>query len=100
MSTRSIPYNPVIFKIAVLLIVVVPLLATILAIRLLWERAVHWPELALLGILYTLTTIGVCVGYHRMLAHRSFQAHPVVKFVLLVLGSMARQGNSVEWAAT
>jgi hypothetical protein len=56
MSTRSIPYNPVIFKTVVLLIVVVPLLATALAIRLLWEHAGHWPEVALLAILYALTT--------------------------------------------
>ena len=100
MSTRSIPYNPIIFKTVVLVIVVVPLLATALAIRLLWERAVHWPELALLAILYILTTFGIGVGYHRMLSHRSFQAHPVVKFILLALGSVALQGNSLEWAAT
>ena len=100
MSTKSIPYKTVIFKSVVLLIVVVPLLSTVLAIKLLWEHAVHWPDLALLGTLYTLTTVGICVGYHRMLSHRSFRAHPVVRFVLLVLGSVALQGNSVEWAAT
>jgi stearoyl-CoA desaturase (delta-9 desaturase) len=100
MSTTSIPYNPVIFKIAVLVIVVVPLLATALAIKLLWDHAVHWSDLALLAIFYTLATVGVGTGYHRMVSHRSFQAHPAVKFVLLVLGSMSLQGNAVEWAAT
>lgn len=100
MSTRSMPYNPAIFKTIVLLVVVIPLLATALAIKLLWERAVHWPELALLAILYTLTTLGIGIGYHRMLAHRSFRAHPVIKCIVLIFGSMALQGNSLEWAAT
>ena len=100
MSTKSIPYNPIIFKTVVLLIVIVPLLATALAIVLLWEHAVHLPELLLLAAFYTLTTIGITVGYHRMLSHRSFRAYPTVRFILLVFGSMALQGNSVEWAAT
>jgi stearoyl-CoA desaturase (delta-9 desaturase) len=35
-----------------------------------------------------------------MLTHRSFQPHPVVKFIFLVLGSMAVEGPALEWAAT
>ncbi|HEY7973707.1 MAG TPA: acyl-CoA desaturase [Ktedonobacterales bacterium] len=89
-----------IYQTIVLLIVVVPLLATGLAVRLLWQRAVHWPDLALLAIMYTLVAIGVTVGYHRMLTHRGFTPHPAVKFVLLVLGSMALEGDAITWTAT
>jgi stearoyl-CoA desaturase (delta-9 desaturase) len=35
-----------------------------------------------------------------MLTHRSFRPHPVVKVLLLVLGSMAFEGPAIEWAAT
>jgi len=84
----------------VLLIVVVPFLATLFAIYLLWERAVHWSDLILLGAAYTLVVLGVGVGFHRMLTHRSFQAHPVIKVLLLVLGSMSLEGPALEWAAT
>jgi stearoyl-CoA desaturase (delta-9 desaturase) len=87
-------------KVYVLVIVIVPFLATLLAIRLLWERAVHWPDLALLLGMYTLVAPGMTVGYHRMLTHRSFQPHPVVKFVLLVLGAMGVEAPPIEWAAT
>src|SRR5438105_8564891 len=97
---KSLPYNPIVFKAVILVIVVLPLAATALAIRLLWLRAVHWPDLILLGTLYFLTILGIGLGYHRMLSHRSFRAHPVIKFILLVLGSMALQGSSIEWAAT
>jgi stearoyl-CoA desaturase (delta-9 desaturase) len=35
-----------------------------------------------------------------MLTHRSFRPHPVIKFLLLVLGSMALEGPALSWAAT
>lgn len=91
--------HPIVYKIAVLVAVIVPLLATVLAICLLWEHAVHWSDLALLATMYTLVTFGVTVGYHRMLTHRSFTCHPAIKFLLLVLGSMALEGYAIEWAA-
>ena len=88
------------YKAVVLIVVVVPLLATGLAIRLLWARAVHWSDLALLLTMYALVAFGVTVGYHRMLTHRSFRPHPVVKCLLLILGSMSVEGPALQWAAT
>ena len=88
------------YKAVVLLVVIGPLVATMFAIRLLWERAVHWPDITLMLVLYVLVALGVTVGYHRMLTHRSFQPHPVIKFLFLVLGSMALEGAAIEWAAT
>jgi stearoyl-CoA desaturase (delta-9 desaturase) len=88
------------FKVVVLLIVVIPFLATAFAVYLLWARAVHGSDLLLLGILYALTGLGLTVGYHRMLTHRSFRPHPVVKGLLLLLGSMAVEGPALPWAAT
>lgn len=88
------------YKVVVLVVVVVPFLATALAVRLLWAHAVHWSDLALLAAMYSLVALGVTVGYHRMLTHRSFRPHPVVKFILLVLGSMSIEGPALQWAAT
>ncbi len=89
-----------IYQTVILLVVIMPLLATGVAVWLLWQRAVQWSDLALLAIMYTLVAIGVTVGYHRMLTHRSFTPHPVVKFILLVLGSMALEGDAITWTAT
>lgn len=88
------------YKAGVLLAVVGPLVATVYAICSLWNRAIHWTDLALLLGMYTLTALGVTVGFHRMLTHRSFRPHPVIKFIFLVLGSMALEGAAVQWAAT
>ena len=87
-------------KAVVLVVVIVPLLATVLAIGLLWKRAVGWSDLVLLVTMYSLVALGVTVGFHRMLTHRSFRPHPVVKCVLLILGSMSWEGPALEWAAT
>ncbi|HEY6541564.1 MAG TPA: acyl-CoA desaturase, partial [Ktedonobacteraceae bacterium] len=89
-----------IYKAIVLVVVIVPLLATALAIGLLWQRAVHWSDIILLASMYSLVAFGVTVGYHRMLTHRSFRPNPVIKFLLLVLGSMSLEGPAIEWAAT
>ena len=102
---RSVPTyetfsNRTVVHAVAFVIVTVPLLGTVLAITLLWERAVHWPDLVLLAAMYALTMLGVSAGFHRMLPHRSFRPHPFLKFVLLVLGSMTVQGPALEWAAT
>ncbi|EFH89072.1 acyl-CoA desaturase [Ktedonobacter racemifer] len=88
------------YKSIVLLAVVGPLVATIYAIATLWQKAINATDLTLLLVMYSLVALGVTVGFHRMLTHRSFAAHPVVKFLLLVLGSMALEGPALEWAAT
>jgi stearoyl-CoA desaturase (delta-9 desaturase) len=88
------------YRAIVLAVVILPLAATGLAIWLLWQRAVSWRDLILLAVTYSLVALGVTVGYHRMLTHRSFVPHPVVKTLLLILGSMALEGDALQWAAT
>ena len=86
-------------KIVMLVVVVLPFLATLFAIWLLWQHAVNWTDIALLIAFNVLAGLGVTVGYHRMLTHRSFQPNPVVKFIFLVFGSMAVEGPALQWAA-
>jgi len=86
-------------KIVMLVVVVLPFLATLLAIELLWQSAVNWTDLALLIAFNVIGGLGVTVGFHRMLTHRSFQPHPIVKFIFLVFGSMAVEGPALQWAA-
>src|ERR671914_1092291 len=76
--------------------VVVPFLA---AIVLLWNSAVSATDLAILAVMYVLTGLGVTVGFHRMLTHRSFQAPKPLEYAFAVLGSMAVQGPVMAWVA-
>ncbi len=79
--------------------VIAPLIGTAYAIYQLWGRAVNATDIALMLTLYVLTALGITVGYHRMLTHRSFEANPVVRFFFLALGSMAMQGPADAWAS-
>jgi stearoyl-CoA desaturase (delta-9 desaturase) len=83
----------------VLGVVVVPFLATGVAIVQVWQWAVGWSDLILLVALYVPITLGVTTGFHRMLTHRSFRAHPAVRAALLICGSMVVQGPAITWAA-
>jgi stearoyl-CoA desaturase (delta-9 desaturase) len=79
--------------------VILPLLAFFAAIVLLWNSWVGWHDLALLAVLYVLTGLGITVGFHRMLTHRSFQTSPLVERTFAVLGSMAVQGSVIQWVS-
>jgi stearoyl-CoA desaturase (Delta-9 desaturase) len=82
-----------------LLAVAIPFVATIAAIVLLWNSVVSATDLAILAVMYVLTGLGITVGYHRMLTHRSFQAPKPVEYAFAVLGSMAVQGPVMAWVA-
>ena len=87
-------------RMIMLLMVLGPFAATLYAVLQLWQRAVVGVDLALLGIMYLLISLGVTVGYHRYLTHRSFKAPPWLKVCLLILGSMAVEGPALRWAST
>jgi stearoyl-CoA desaturase (Delta-9 desaturase) len=86
-------------KIANLGAMVVPFVATLAAIVLLWGQVVSWHDLALFAVMYVITAAGITVGYHRMLTHRSFRTHKPTEYVFASLGSMAVQGPVIAWVA-
>ena len=86
-------------RIVNLLGVVVPFVGVLIAIVLLWNRAVNPTDLAILVVMYLLTGAGVTVGYHRLLTHRAFQTHPWLERTFAVLGSMSVQGSVMDWVA-
>ena len=79
--------------------VVIPFLATLAAVLLLWNRVVSAADLAIAATMYLLTAIGITVGFHRLLTHRSFQTSKPLEYAFAVLGSMAVQGPVISWVA-
>jgi stearoyl-CoA desaturase (Delta-9 desaturase) len=51
------------------------------------------------GILYLISGLGITVGYHRMISHRSFRCPDWVKMVLLVAGGLALENSALKWGA-
>ena len=65
-----------------------------------WGSMLHWQDLVVLAITYTLTGLGITVGYHRLFTHRSFKTGRALRALFAVLGSMAVEGPVIEWVAT
>lgn len=85
---------------SMIIAVIAPFIGTLAAIFLLWNRLVGWSDIAILVVMYFINAIGITVGFHRMLTHRSFETHPLVRFLLLAGGSLGLQGDPLFWAST
>ena len=65
----------------------------------LWNRELHWRDIAIFLIMYVPIGLGVTVGFHRLLTHRSFRTSPWLGGLLGVLGTMAVEGPVISWVA-
>jgi stearoyl-CoA desaturase (delta-9 desaturase) len=81
-------------------IVVLPFLALGAVGTLLWGDFVHLSDIVLAVVLYTITGLGVTVGFHRGLTHGGYRAKRPVRIALAVAGSLSFQGDVVTWVAT
>ena len=71
----------------------------ILALEALLPANFSWRNLLVAFGLYVFTGLGITFGFHRLLTHRAFEAHPAVRFVAVLAGSLAFQGDPIEWVA-
>ena len=58
-----------------------------------------WVDWAMFGLLYTVTAMGITVGYHRLISHRSFNCPNWVKGCLLIAGGWALENSALKWAS-
>jgi stearoyl-CoA desaturase (delta-9 desaturase) len=91
--------HPIVDRVATGVMTVVPALALAWGVVAAWGGSLHWQDLVVFAISYLLTGIGVTVGFHRLLTHRSFATYPLARGVLAALGSAAAEGAVIEWVA-
>ncbi|MHC5026599.1 MAG: acyl-CoA desaturase [Planctomycetota bacterium] len=73
----------------------------LLALLVLLPSLFHWSGLVVLVVMFFLAgCLGVCLGYHRLLTHRSLRTSKVVEYALTVLGTMSFQGSPMQWVGT
>jgi stearoyl-CoA desaturase (delta-9 desaturase) len=87
-------------KIAVLVVVLLPFIGTIYAMTMLWQSYVGALDVSLMLIFYVLSGLGITVGFHRMLTHKSFETSRPVKAILMIMGCLALEGDPMTWAST
>lgn len=59
-----------------------------------------WKALGVTLVLHWLFgSIGICLGYHRLLTHRSFQVPKWLERTITLIGALALQGGPTFWVA-
>jgi len=75
-------------------------IASILGICWLYSQpGSHWGSWILAGVMLYATGLGITGGYHRLLSHKSFEAHPVIKVILTLLAGASFEGSARDWCS-
>lgn len=48
-------------------------------------------------VMYFATGLAITAGYHRLLSHKAYRAHPVIKFLYLFFGAGTFQNSALKW---
>lgn len=97
MAYNTSPRNQ---KLIALAIVALPLIGALTAFYFAWNTYFFPADVWLLVALYVITTMGVTIGYHRMLTHDGFKAPEWLRGLFLIAGCMAWEGYPLDWTAT
>lgn len=88
-----------------------------------WARGLEWPAVLWLGFVHLGTLaapfyftwyglflgaflawvtgcLGVCLGFHRLLTHSSFETYAPLRWFFALCGSLAGEGPPIMWVAT
>jgi stearoyl-CoA desaturase (Delta-9 desaturase) len=91
--------RPLAAHLSVYLFVAVPMLALLAAIPFAWGWGLSWLDIGLAAAGYTVTCLGVTVGFHRYFTHGAFKARRWLRVTMALVGSMAVQGPILHWVA-
>ena len=86
-------------KIVNLIAIATPFVGFLVAAIFFWGTLFNGVQLAIFGLMYFMTTIGVTIGYHRLFTHSSFKTSRCMTGILAAFGSMAVEGPVLQWVA-
>src|SRR5271165_934875 len=60
-----------------------------------------WPAFfTALGLYWMSMSLGIGMGYHRLLTHRAYKVPKWIEYFLTICGTMALEGGPIFWVAT
>ena len=92
LNTKKLNYTNIVFLSGIPLI---SILGTVYWIK---SGAFNLNTIILMAFMYTAVQLSITAGYHRLFSHKSFEAHPIVKALLLIFGAAAFQGTALKWS--
>lgn len=98
--TTSVAERPPINWVAAIVLTTTPIAALILiplyALYFDYSAAAWWSFVVLLAC----NGLSITAGYHRLWAHRAYEAHWIVKIPLMLFGAMAIQNSILIWGSS
>jgi len=91
--------RPMAPHVVVYIFVTVPFVALLATIPVAWGWGLSWIDAILFMAWYSITFLGVTVGYHRYFTHGAFKARRALRISLAIVGSMALHGPITHWVA-
>ncbi|UXZ05413.1 acyl-CoA desaturase [Moraxella nasicaprae] len=76
-----------------------PILAIILVPWYLWTHGTTPAVWTAFAFFMAWTGLSITAGYHRLWAHKSYEAHPIVKYFLLLGATLAVQSSAFDWCS-
>ena len=64
-----------------------------------YHRGITAEEVALFVFFCAATGMSITMGYHRLFAHPTYKAPPVVRFVLLLFGAATFEESALKWSS-
>lgn len=86
-------------KVGTMLVITLPFAGFLIAVVALWQKAVGPLDLTLLFAMHVIAGLGITVGFHRLLTHRSFETKAWMRGMLTAAGSLAIEGRPTHWVA-
>ncbi len=86
-------------RISVLMVTLLPFIGLAVGIATLWGWGITALDLTVMTIAYVISGLGVTIGYHRLLTHKSFDTSDRLRAFFAVAGGFAVQGSVISWVA-
>ncbi|MGB7347857.1 MAG: fatty acid desaturase [Pirellulaceae bacterium] len=59
-----------------------------------------WQALLVMVVLHWMTgSLGICLGYHRLLTHTGMKTYNWVRYTFATIGTLAGEGSALDWVA-
>ncbi len=104
-GTKKVPILPASKKsletdwVNVAFLTLTPLAALIAAPVHLMTVGLSWPIMAVFAFYLMATGLSITGGYHRLFAHKSYEANFLVRLFFLVFGAAACQNSALKWTS-
>ena len=87
-------------KITMLIAVIFPFLGVIGAGILTWQYGLtEWYYLAMVVVGWAVTSLGITIGFHRLMSHKSFETYRWIRATWMCIGAMSVEGAPLIWCA-